>query len=101
MFGDQFVKRSPVKLRTFLRAIARNNATTVSISTLALDVDGEERLMYTEEDVTLSRRGAADYLEDLKRIFVIEDIAGWDPGVRSKTRIRMTPKKVLLIPRLQ
>jgi predicted AAA+ superfamily ATPase len=89
--NDDFPKRNTAKFRTLLRAIARNNATPVNISTLSLDLDKED---------TASRNTTADYLDDLKRLFIIEDIPGWDPGIRSKTRIRMTPKMIYTDPSL-
>ena len=48
----------------------------------------------------LSRNSVADYTADLKRIFVVEDILGWMPGIRSKTRIRMSPKLMFADPSL-
>jgi predicted AAA+ superfamily ATPase len=100
LFDDSFSKRNSHKLRTLLRALARNNATTVSTSSLALDIDGSARQEQDEADIKVSRQTTSDYIDDLKRIFVVEDIYGWSPGVRSKTRIRMAPKKVFADPSL-
>ena len=102
-FGNSFVRRNPLKLRTLLRALARNNATTVNISTLSLDIDGDAQTTRTTQannELSISRNTTSAYLEDLSRMFIIEDIAGWSPGIRSKTRIRMSPKKVFADPSL-
>jgi predicted AAA+ superfamily ATPase len=91
LFRDDFRKRNSAKLHVLLRSLARNNATTVNDKTLAADIG---------TDITLSRHSVTDYTADLKRIFVIENIPGWDPGVRSKTRIRMSPKMIFADPSL-
>ena len=92
LFGGGFSKRNSAKLHVLLRSLARNNATTVGETTLAADISGNE--------ATLSRNSVADYIADLKRIFVIEDVPGWNPGIRSKTRIRMSGKKIFADPSL-
>jgi predicted AAA+ superfamily ATPase len=100
LFNDDFSRRNPQKLRKLIRALARSNATTVANATLAADIDGEERRGQSANEVTVSRETATAYIEDLKKIFVIEDIPGWDPQLRSKTKIRMSPKRVFADPSL-
>jgi len=100
LFSSGLSRRNSVKLRVLLRSLARNNATTVSETTLTADIDGEGRNKQSNEDISLSRNSVSEYLSDLKRIFVIEDIPGWDPGIRSKTRIRMHAKIVFADPSL-
>jgi len=100
LFDDSFSRRNRQKLRALLRALARNNATLVNINTLSLDIDGTARTMQDSDEIKISRQTTADYIDDLKRIFVIEEINGWSPGVRSKTRIRMAPKRIFADPSL-
>jgi len=92
LFGSGFSKKNTAKLNVLLRSLARNNATTVKENTLMTDVTGDS--------VALSRNSVMEYITDLKRIFVIEDIPGWNPGIRSKTRIRMSPKIMFADPSL-
>ena len=96
LFRGDFPKRNSLKLNVLLRSLARINATTMSDSTLTADIGGEQ----SDVDTTLSRKRVMEYIADLKRIFVIEDIPGWDPGIRSKTRIRMREKTVFADPSL-
>ena len=98
LFSGNFSKRNPMKLQILLRSLARNNATTVSDTTLTMDIAGEERS--SSNEILLSRNSVADYTADLKRIFVIEDIPGWMPYIRSKTRMRMSPKLIFADPSL-
>jgi predicted AAA+ superfamily ATPase len=100
LFSSSFSKRDPAKLQVLFRSLARNNATTVSDTIITADIDGERRKKQSNDDITLSRNSIADYTADLRRIFVIEDIPGWEPGIRSKTRIRMSPKVVFADPSL-
>lgn len=100
LFNDSFSRRNSQKLRVLIRSLARNTATTVSMNALSLDVDGVARQAQDEEGIRLSRQTAADYIDDLKRIFVVEDINGWNPGIRSKTRIRMASKQIFADPSL-
>ena len=100
LFNSSFSKRNSAKLNILLRSLARNNATTVSETTLTSDIQGEGKNAQNNDDVLLSRNTVLEYILDLKRIFVIEDIPGWDPGIRSKTRIRMSSKVVFADPSL-
>jgi len=100
LFDATFSRKNTQKLRILLRALARNNATTASIKSLAMDIDGPEGQAQGEVEKKLSRQTTSDYIDDLKRIFIIEEISGWDPGVRSKTRIRVAPKRIFSDPSL-
>jgi predicted AAA+ superfamily ATPase len=98
LFTRSNKKRNSAKLSKLIRALARNNATTVNLSTLA--VDSDVQIADSIADVSLSRQTTAEYLDDLKKIFVINDVLGWTPDIRSKTRIRMSPKIVFEDPSL-
>ena len=100
LFDSSAPKRNSAKFKTLLRAAARNNATIVNVSTISSDIDGQTRPAQNQTEIMASRATATEYLDDLKKIFVVEDILGWDPGIRSKTRIRMTPKLVFADPSL-
>jgi len=86
------VKRNPATVRRILRSLARNNATEARISVLANDVKDADRAMSV---VT-----AGEYLDALKKIFVIEEQDGWAPEIRSKTRMRTSPKRHFVDPSL-
>jgi len=98
LFRSSDKKRNTAKLGKLLRALARNTATTVSLSTLTGDSDIYQT--HSESEINLARQTTSEYLDDLKRIFVVEDIPGWSPLIRSKTRIRMAPKVIFADPSL-
>ena len=91
-------RRNTAKLAKLLQSIARNNSTSLNLSTISADTDFT--MAQQQNNVSIARQTIAEYLDDLKRIFVIEDIPGWAPSIRSKTRIRMAPKTIFADPSL-
>lgn len=79
------VKRDPATVRRVLRSLARNNATEARISVLANDVQ--------DADIPMSAITAGEYLDVLKKIFIIEEQEPWLPEIRSSTRLRKSPKR--------
>jgi uncharacterized protein len=87
------VRRDPGRVERLLRSLARNVATTASVSTLARDstIDDEERM----RDQTV-----AEYLSSLERLFVVEDQPPWETHLRSRSRLRQAPKRHFVDPSL-
>ncbi len=75
------VKRSPERTRMLLRSYARNISQQVSYATIRKD-------MLSNDSSTLDEDTVADYAQALKKLFVIEDLAAWNPNIRSKASIR-------------
>lgn len=75
------VKRSPERARLLLRSYARNISQQVSYATIRKD-------MLANDAGTLDEDTVADYIKALKKLFVIEDLAAWNPNLRSKAAIR-------------
>jgi predicted AAA+ superfamily ATPase len=80
------VKRNPEKVRSLLRALARNTATTVDISVLEKDV----RL---KEQTDISRPTIYDYLEVLNRLMILDDQPVWNVHLRSSASLRKSSKR--------
>ena len=83
------IKRDSDKVRTILHSIARNNSTLVNNKTILSDV---------RANFDISEPTFYSYINALKRLFVIEDIKGWAPNIRSKTAMRTGNKKVFIDP---
>lgn len=83
------IKRDSDKVRTILRSIARNNSTLVNNKTILNDI---------RANFDISEPTFYSYIDALKRLFVIEDIKGWAPNIRSKTAMRTGNKKVFIDP---
>ena len=86
-------KRDPALVQLFMRSLARNSATPVKATSLKADI--------TERDGSdISEQTVRSYYEALKRIFVIEEQDAWLPSLRSRSRIRTTPKRHFTDPSL-
>ena len=84
-------ERNYDKMQAVLKSIARNVSTPVSISTIEQDTAN----LF---GAGVSRTTARDYLETLRKLFVVYDIPATTLSFRSKTAIRTTPKKELVDP---
>lgn len=74
---------SEIMQRT-LSSIARNVATSASISSIERDVNSRGRI--------ISSPTLAKYIGALKRLFIIENLEAWSPHIRSSTRLSQVPK---------
>ena len=84
------VDKNPNRVRMLLRSLARNCSTPASIQTIHDDMEAT--------DTTISDKTISSYLNALRRIFVVEDLPGWSPSLRSKTAIRTSPKRHFVDP---
>lgn len=86
------VKRNPNLAKTILKCYARQVSTIDSNQSLYEDVKAN----YSD----ISERTIIDYLDVLKKLYIIEEIEAWNPNIRSKTAIRTSNKKGLIDPSL-
>lgn len=84
------VKRNPHKVKLLLQSYSQN------ISTLAKNVNIKKDVNATYDN--LDSTSYYKYINALKRLFVIDDIRGWAPNIRSKTVIRTGPKRQFIDP---
>ena len=86
------VRRDPERVKKLLRSFARNNSTIVSNATIRADL--------LEDNETLAPNTITSYISALSRLFVIDEIPGWQPSLRSRARIRTSPKRMFTDPSL-
>ncbi|MBO7440620.1 MAG: ATP-binding protein [Bacteroidales bacterium] len=79
------VERNPRRVQLLLRSLSRNLATMASNVTILKDIEANE--------TSFSIPTLDNYLNALRRIFVIEDQNAWQPSLRSKTAIRTSSKR--------
>ena len=84
-------RRDPVRVERLIRSLARNIATPVAVSTLAADVGGGK-------GNGLKRDTAAEYMEDLERLMVVENQPAWGAHLRSRTTLRIAPVRHFVDP---
>ena len=85
------VERNPEKMKSVLRALARNISTPASDKTLEDDVKN----VFNEE---ISRPTLTNYINTLEKLFVIENIKATNLNFRSKYAIRTKAKKEFVDP---
>ena len=83
-------KRKPARIRGLLRSVARHISSPVNNATLLKDLSAN--------DETISDKTIMDYINALKKLYVIDDLPVWSVSMRSKTAIRTTPKRHLTDP---
>lgn len=84
--NERFRNKKPEVLKMIVRSYARHISTEAAISTIIADVrQSNER--------TMDSKTFDDYMEALKDLYIVEDMAAWNPNIRSKTSIWSTPTR--------
>ena len=82
-------KRNPLIAQAILRSYSRNICTLAETKTIYGDVSA---------NYNLSEATYYSYLEDLNKLYIVNDIEPWCPAIRSKTVIRSSNKRNLIDP---
>lgn len=85
------VSRDEQRVRRLMRSYARNQGSQAPYNTIADDISANEI-------EPLSSISVSDYVEALKKIFVIEDMKAWNPNLCSKTAIRSSDTRYFVDP---
>lgn len=84
--------RSVEQAESLLRALSLNVSQAATVNTLVKDSglgsDG------------LARTTVEHYVSLFKRLYLLDDVAGWEPPLRAKTRVRVKPKRYFTDPSL-
>lgn len=85
------VKRNEERVKRLMRSYARSQGTQTTYAEICRDIQ-----VGSEDD--LSRNSVLSYTDALRKIFVIEDMAAWNPNLRSKTAIRTSDTRYFVDP---
>lgn len=85
------VKRNSELVKRLMRSYARHQGTQATISTIAADIS-------VNEETATDTKTVSSYIEALKKIFVIEDSAAWNPNLRSRSAIRTSDTRYFVDP---
>lgn len=86
--------KSPAVALAAMRALALNAGRAVTYKTLIGDMaQGEGQGVVSEETLV-------SYLEMFDRLYLTEELPGWEPPLRSKARVRVKPKRYFVDPSL-
>ena len=83
------VERNPVIARKVIRSYARNLATSATDRSIIKDISG---------DGSISTQTYYDYVNALRKLFVISELEAWTPRIRSATAIRSSTKRMIADP---
>lgn len=84
--------RSPATAEALLRSVALNMGQAATYKTLARDASRGE--------AGVSEGTLVSYLELFDRLHLTEELPGWEPPMRARSRVRVKPKRYLVDPSL-
>ncbi|GHU64978.1 ATPase AAA [Clostridia bacterium] len=79
------IEKNPDRVKALLRSLSRNISNEAKTATIMNDL--------IANDEALSQVTIDQYINALKKIFVIEDLPAWSAKLRSKTAVRTTAKR--------
>lgn len=85
------VRRSSERTRLLLRSYARNTGSSITFSKMCEDIKANDNAAITYETVS-------DYVDALKKLFVLEDMPAWNPNLRSKAAIQSSDVRYFVDP---
>lgn len=89
MFKVDDIKRNKSIMKAILKSYARNISTLSKLTNILQDV----KTVTDISSVTLD-----DYIEVLEKLFIVEDLYGWCPAIRSKSAMRSGRKREFVDP---
>ena len=85
------VRRSSERTRLLLRSYARNTGSATSFSKMSADIK-------ENDNASISYETISDYVDALKKLFVLEDMPAWNPNLRSKAAIQSSDTRFFVDP---
>ena len=85
------IRRSSERTRLLLRSYARNQGSAISYCKMKEDILQNDNQSISDETI-------ADYVDALKKLFVIEDMPAWNPNICSKTAIQNSSTRYFVDP---
>jgi len=79
------IEKNPERVKALMRSLSRNISGEARAATILNDLKANDEAL---SQVTINQ-----YIEALKKIFVIEDLPAWSIKLRSRTAIRTTAKR--------
>ena len=85
------VPRDPERVKKLMRSYARLQGTQAKISAIRDD-------MRVHDSGDMGDNAVREYLNALRRIFVVEDLPAWSPSLRSKSAVRTSDTRYFVDP---
>lgn len=85
------VRRNSERTRLLLKSYARNIGSATSFSKMSADIK-------ENDNADISYETISDYIDALKKLFVLEDMPAWNPNLRSKSAIQSSDTRYFIDP---
>lgn len=85
------VRRSSERTRLLLRSYARNQGSAISFEKMYKEI-------LDNDSKSISPETISDYVDALKKMFVIEDMPAWNPNLRSKVAVQSSDTRYFTDP---
>lgn len=85
------VRRNSERTRLLLKSYARNTGSATSFSKMSADIK-------ENDNADISYETISDYIDALKKLFVLEDMPAWNPNLRSKSAIQSSDTRYFIDP---
>ena len=85
------VRRNSERTRLLLKSYARNTGSATSFSKMSADIKDNDNADISYETIS-------DYIDALKKLFVLEDMPAWNPNLRSKSAIQSSDTRYFIDP---
>lgn len=85
------IQKNPERVKRLMRSLARNQGTQTPNTVICEDIK-------INDDESMNEETVSSYINALKKIFVVEDMAAWNPNLRSKTAIRTSDTRYYVDP---
>lgn len=89
MFQVDNIKRNSATMQAVLKSYARNISTFAKNTSILNDVNATNRITQPTLD---------DYIDILERLYIVDDIYGWCPAIRSSSTMRSGRKREFVDP---
>lgn len=83
--------RQPERIKLLMKSYARNCSTQANLSTIKNDMLANDNSMLNEDTIL-------SYINNLKKLYVVEESEAWNPNLRSKTAVRTTNTRYFVDP---
>lgn len=84
------VTRNAHRTRVLLRSYSRHVSSQGALSSMLEDI--------RSSGVEIGESAISEYVEALRKLYVVEDLTAWNPNLRSKTAIRTSPTRHFVDP---
>ena len=85
------IRRNSERTRLLMRSYARHQGQSVSLKKICDDIK-------ENDNASISYETVSDYIDVLKKLFVVEDMPAWNPNIRSRAAIQSSDTRYFIDP---